>query len=149
MWERGVFRWEETTGLRGSREKIHCKPAVPPVWCAVSPDSQAENEGWRSTICQRRCRDLGGLQQLATGWVVCSRIQKWLCCTVSSAWWFSAGNQWMTQSKDKRQPSVRQQKTTPFFFLHDSWDEHLQDTDPNVSFKGCGLRPPPCQSPTC
>lgn len=98
------LRWEETTGLRGSREK---------------------------------------------SWVVCSRIQKWLCCTVSSAWWFSAGNQWMTQSKDKRQPSVRQQKTTPFFFLHDSWDEHLQDTDPNVSFKGCGLRPPPCQSPTC
>jgi len=41
----------------------------------------------------------------------------------------------MTQSKDKRQPSVRQQKTTPFFFLHDSWDEHLQDTDPNVSVR--------------
>lgn len=39
----------------------------------------------------------------------------------------------MTQKKDNKQPDVRQQKTTPFFFLHDNWDEHLEDTDPNVS----------------
>lgn len=35
--------------------------------------------------------------------------------------------------KPQKQPGVRQQKTTPFFFLCDNWDEHLEDTDSNVS----------------